>query len=72
MKKCPLCGDTIYSEDDVSICHRCRESGGHVRLEIYDDIDKGKEAPKGFSDIYMGGLNYKTMRGKNIRRGGFS
>jgi len=67
MKTCPLCGDTFYTEDLV--CFRCKGTGGQVRLEIYDRPDASDESVQGFSNVWMGNLNYKDMRRKNIQRG---
>ena len=71
MKTCPLCGDTIYSEGEEPLCFRCKQTGGHVRLEIYDHPDESNEPAKGFSEAYMGNMNYKSMRRRNLHRGGF-
>jgi hypothetical protein len=72
MRKCPSCGDAIYSEDGKSpMCFRCRQSGVKVRLEIYDKEDIKDEPLKGISEIYFGNINFKKMRKKNIEYGGF-
>jgi hypothetical protein len=71
MKTCPLCGAVVYSNDDSAACFRCRNSGARVRLEIYDKKDEAEEPSKAFSDVFLGHMNYKRMRSKNIERGGF-
>ncbi|MCI0560804.1 MAG: hypothetical protein MN733_20160, partial [Nitrososphaera sp.] len=71
MKTCPLCGDRIYAEGEGILCYRCKDTGGQVRLEIYDRPDAPVEPVEGFSDAYLGKLNYKSMRKRNLHRGGF-
>lgn len=71
MKTCVMCGDTIYSESDEPMCFRCKQSGAHVRLEIYDRADPSTEPVQGFSDAFLGKMNYKSMRRANIKRGNF-
>ena len=70
MKTCPMCGDTMYSDNDGPLCFRCKQSGAKLRLEIYDkDPYTGQATSFG---TFIGGTNYKDMQRKNIRRGGFS
>jgi hypothetical protein len=71
MKKCPLCGDVLYSSNDGPLCFRCKESGARLRLEIYDKDPYSKKEDS-FTKTFIGGTNYKDMQSKNIRRGGFS
>lgn len=71
MKSCPMCGDIIYASQAGPLCHRCKESGAKVRLEIYDkDPYAGNE--DSFARAFIGGTNFKDMQRKNIRTGGFS
>jgi hypothetical protein len=70
MRKCPLCGGVIHSGDDL-VCFRCKDTGGHVRLEIYDR-DPGNDPEDSFSKVFMGSPHFGDMQKKNIRRGGFS
>jgi hypothetical protein len=72
MKTCSLCGDTIYTDEEGLFCFRCKQTGGHIRLEIYDKPDPPKEGGTSFEDAFIGKLNYKSMRRNNIQRGGFS
>ena len=57
--------------DEGPLCFRCRDSGAHLRLEIYDKHpDSSKE--DSFARVFMGGSNFKDMQKKNIRKGGFT
>jgi hypothetical protein len=62
MTDCIHCGGPIYG--DGIVCFWCKGLG--PKREIYD----GKEYPKdpsSFSDIYLGHVNYKKMRKKNVQ-----
>ena len=71
LKSCPMCGDRIYSDNDEPLCFRCKESGAHLRLEVYDKDPYARDEDS-FARVFMGGTNFKDMQKKNIRRGGFS
>jgi hypothetical protein len=61
MGNCVHCGGTIYGEGLV--CFRCKGLG--TKREIYDR-EEGPPDSSSFSDIYLGSINYKKMRKKNI------
>ena len=68
---CPLCGGLLNDvERGSSLCFRCRESGGRVRLEIYD-LEGDLKGADCFSDIFLGKTNYRKMRKANLKRGGY-
>ena len=71
MRSCPVCGDKIYSDDEGMLCYRCKDSGAHVRLEIYEK-DPYNSPEDSFSKAFLKGPNFKDMQRKNIHRGGFS
>jgi hypothetical protein len=61
MANCVHCGGPIYG--DGIVCFRCKGLG--AKREIYDRED-GPQDKSSFSDLYIGGINYKKMRKKNI------
>jgi len=70
MRKCPTCGDSIYTNDDL-MCFRCRQRGARLRHEIYDNIKDDEDAIIArFSDIVMGGFNYRRIRRRNLQDAG--
>ena len=62
MENCIHCGAVIYGEGIV--CFMCKGLGTTKR-EIYDS-EEGPHDPSSFSDLYLGGTNYKKMRKRNI------
>lgn len=60
---CIHCGEPIYSDDGI-VCFRCKGLG--AKREIYDN-EQGPQDPSSFSDIYLGQINYKKMRKRNIQ-----
>ena len=61
MGNCVHCGGRVYG--DGLVCFRCKGLG--AKREIYDS-EEGPHDPSSFSDLYLGGTNYKKMRKKNI------
>ncbi|HEY3094323.1 MAG TPA: hypothetical protein VGJ42_01050 [Nitrososphaera sp.] len=61
MRNCVHCGEPIYGEGLV--CFRCKGLG--AKREIYDR-EEGPQDPSSFSDLYLGSVNYKKLRKKNI------
>ncbi len=62
MTHCVHCGRLVYS--DSIVCFQCKGLG--AKLEIYDSEDESHDNTS-FSDIFLGGANYKKMRRNNIQ-----
>jgi hypothetical protein len=56
----------MYQENEGLICFQCKPHNLGVKPEIYTTERNGDENQDSFSEIYLGNLNYRKMRQKNI------
>ncbi|MEO9319289.1 MAG: hypothetical protein ABI361_01315 [Nitrososphaera sp.] len=72
-RRCPLCGSALDADsEEFTLCYKCRESGAKIRLEIYEaDSTIPKDPSSGFSELFLGKINYRKIRNANIARGGY-
>jgi hypothetical protein len=64
-----MCGDTMLTSEEL-FCYRCKEDAGKLgaKREIYDKQDITQSQNR-FSELFVGSVNYKEMRRRNLENG---